>query len=90
MGFAYLLLSQCPFSNTFKSGDIIKKPEHAILVLWWYQTAYDVTITSKWHQYNSNSYVILQVKPLNKSFNLNREILSKLWLKSQKTGSILL
>ena len=34
--------------------------------------------------------IIQQIKPPNKSFNLNREILSKLWLKSLKIGSTLL
>ena len=50
---------------------------------------YDVKMTSMTFQ-QLRYIIIQQIKPPNKSFNLNREILSKLWLKSLKIGSTLL
>ena len=33
--------------DTFKSDDVIRKPENAILAFWQYHTAYEVIMTSK-------------------------------------------
>ena len=34
-------------TDTFKSGDIIREPENAILAIWWCHTTYDVIMTSR-------------------------------------------
>ena len=41
--------------DTFKSDDIIRMPENAILMFWWCHMAYDVIMKSKWRQCHSNS-----------------------------------
>ena len=75
--------------NTFKSDDVIRKPENAILVFWWCHTTYDVFMMSVSFQ-QLRHITIQQIKPPNKSFNLNREIFCTLWLKSIKIVSTLL
>ena len=63
--------------DTFKNDDIIRKHEIAILAFWLCHTVYDVKMTSLLFQ-QLRHIIIQQVKSPNKSFNLNREILSKL------------
>ena len=73
--------------DTFRTDDVIRKPENAILAFLLHH--YYVKIMSMLFQ--QLCHIIIQhISRLNKSFNLNREILSKLWLKSLKIGSTLL
>ena len=63
--------------DTFKSNDVIRLRRH-----------YNVKITLMSSQ-QLRHVIIQQIKAPNKSFNLSREILSKLQLKSLKIGSTL-
>ena len=62
--------------NTSEIDDVIRKSENAILAFWWRHTDYDVIMTSVSFQ-QLRHIIIQQIKPPNKSFNLNRETLSK-------------
>ena len=75
--------------DTSRSDDAIRQPQNAILAFWWRRRADDVKMMSILFQ-QWRHILIQQIKPPNKSFNLNREILSKFWLKSLKIGSTLL
>ena len=82
------LISIWVIIETFKIDDVFRKPNNAVLAFRWCHMAYDVIVMSM--SFQQVCHIIQQIKPPNKSFNLNREILCKLWLKSLKIGSTLL
>ena len=59
-------MSICVIIDTFKSDDVIRKPENAILLFRWCYTAYDVIMALRWRRV---------ISAVISHYNPNKEIL---------------